>query len=30
VVAGIKALKGSSLVRYLSPKGESVKPDSGH
>jgi len=30
VVAGIKALKGSPLVRFLSPKGESVKPDSGH
>jgi lysophospholipase L1-like esterase len=30
VVAGIKALKGSPLVRYLSTKGESVKPDSGH
>jgi lysophospholipase L1-like esterase len=30
VVAGIKALKGSPLVGYLSPKGESVRPDSGH
>jgi lysophospholipase L1-like esterase len=30
VVAGVKALKGSPLVRYLSLKGESVKPDCGH
>jgi lysophospholipase L1-like esterase len=30
VVAEIKALKGSELARFLSPKGERVKPDSGH
>jgi lysophospholipase L1-like esterase len=30
VVAGIKALQGNPLVRYLSPKGEGVKADSGH
>ena len=30
VVAGIKALKGDPLEGYLSAKGASVKPDSGH
>jgi hypothetical protein len=30
VVAGIKALKGDPLESYLSAKGASVKPDSGH
>jgi len=30
VVAGIKALPGNPLGRFLSAKGEAVKPDSGH
>jgi hypothetical protein len=30
VVAGLKALPGDPLERYLSPKGKAVKPDSGH
>jgi lysophospholipase L1-like esterase len=30
VVAGIKALAGNPMGRFLSAKGESVKPDSGH
>jgi lysophospholipase L1-like esterase len=29
VVAGLKALDGNPLVRYLSAKGQAVKPDSG-
>jgi len=30
VVAGIKALAGNPMGRFLSAKGQSVKPDSGH